>query len=89
MRIRESVLLYLEIYLDKMLLTLMDFLKIIFQMIRKRRSALNKELSITLIPTWKKPMELSTLVMKTVQGKLNEADDDVWFSIFSYIIFTV
>lgn len=62
-----------------MLLTLMDFLKIIhvFQMIRKRRSALNKELSITLIPTWKKPMELSTLVMKTVQGKLNEADDDL------------
>lgn len=53
------------------------FLKIIFQMIRKRRSALNKELSITLIPTWKKPMELSTLVMKTVQGKLNEADDDL------------
>lgn len=34
-------------------------------------------------------MESSTLVMKTVQGKLNEADDDVWFSIFSYIIFTV
>lgn len=46
-------------------------------MIRKRRSAVNKELSITLIPTWKKPMELSTLVMKTVQGKLNEADDDL------------
>lgn len=60
-----------------MLLTLMDFFKIIFQMIRKRKSAVNKELSITLIPTWKKPMELSTLVMKTVQGKLNEADDDL------------
>lgn len=34
-------------------------------------------------------MELSTLVMKTVQGKLLKRMMMIWFSIFSYIIFTV
>lgn len=70
-----------------LLLTLMGCLTIIFQMIKMSISAVKEELSITSIPTWKKPMELSTLVMKTVQGKINEADNEGL--VFPYIIFTV
>lgn len=57
-------------------------------MIKKSTSAVKEELSITLIRTWKKPVELSTLVMKTVQGKSMKRIM-MFGLVFPYIIFTV